>query len=546
MAGGLRKIARSLLLTGGLLLSCASFGQSPISPDSPQCLSSPQPLSGIQPLDPSALPSGQRGGPTAPISLPAALRLASTSNLNIAQAREAAVQAQARLDRAQVSFLPNFNIGSAYNDHEGNIQKTEGNIITANRDSLFVGGGPQLTLPTAEALFAPLAARQGVTAAEAGVRRVNNDTLLAVANTYFDVLRFRRRVARANETLEHLTDERPSPLRGGSKGLLPLVRNFVERGAKEALPADLERVRVEILRRQEELAGALEDLRVATAELARLIRLDPTIPLDPVEDFRYPLAIPGEDWTSRTLEELVTVALSNRPELAENRALFEAALARVRVARYRPFLPNVALTYNWGDFGGGPDLNPPIILPPTRPGGPVRVVAQPGFGPSGRILHFAPRTDFDASLVWRLDNMGLGNRAEVRENESISRRANLRLVQEQDRVVTQVVQADEQVRGWRERLAITRSALFDDAGRPAGAVFRSMRLNFERIQGGEGRPLEVLDSIRGLSDTLEAYGQAASDYDRSRFRLLIVLGLPPEGFADPHAMPTPPACLPNP
>ena len=57
-------------------------------------------------------------------------------------------------------------------------------------------------------------------------------------------------------------------------------------------------------------------------------------------------------------------------------------------------------------------------------------------------------------------------------------------------------------------------ALFDKSGKPAGPVFESVRLNFERIRGGEGRPLEVLDSIRGLNDMLEAYANGLSDYDR--------------------------------
>jgi hypothetical protein len=219
--------------------------------------------------------------------------------------------------------------------------------------------------------------------------------------------------------------------------------------------------------------------------------------------------------------------------------LVEAALERVRAAKYRPFLPNVAITYAWGDYGGGPNLNPSLILPPATKGGPPRVVTQPGFGPSGQIHHFAPRTDLDIAVFWKLQNMGFGNRAERREQEALHRQATLRQLAVQDRVVTNVVQVQEQVLGWRERLNITRTALFDGDGAPTGPVFRSLRLNFERIQGGEGRPLEALDSIRGLSDTLEAYGQSVTDYERSRFRLLIALGLPVAGIIDPSKLPQP-------
>src|SRR5262249_34945790 len=95
-------------------------------------------------------------------------------------------------------------------------------------------------------------------------------------------------------------------------------------------------------------------------------------------------------------------------------------------------------------------------------------------------------------------------------------------------------QSLESVQDWRERLTVTRVALFDERGAPAGPVFRALRLNFDRVRGGEGRPLEVQDAIRGLGDTLDAYAQAVTDYERSRFRLLIALGLPPQQVIPPE------------
>ena len=82
----------------------------------------------------------------------------------------------------------------------------------------------------------------------------------------------------------------------------------------------------------------------------------------------------------------------------------------MKAAKFRPLLPTVTLTYNWGDFGGGPDLNPTIIVA-------GKVVQPPGFGPSGRILHMNTRTDLDVALTWKLQNMGFGNRAEIREQK---------------------------------------------------------------------------------------------------------------------------------
>lgn len=455
-----------------------------------------------------------------PITLDAALRLAQTSNLDIARAREALVLARVGESRARLQIIPSLNLGGTYVDHEGNIQKTEGNIIKANRDSLFVGGGPSVAFGLADAIFAPLVARRVSLATQAGLARVNNDTLLAAGESYFAILRARRRLARVGETLDYLTSERQTPARANSKGLLPLVSDFVQVGAKEAFRSELERVRVEVLRREEEQAGALQELRIASAELARLIRLDPLTLLWPVEEFRFPLPLPGAEWLEQPVEELVRVAFANRPDLAENQALVDAAVARVQAAKARPWLPSAVANFAWGDFGGSPDPNTAVV------GG--KLVTLPGFEPSGRIRHFNTRSDFDVSLVWRFQNMGLGNMAEVREQQSVQRQTEMRRQQTQDLVAAQVVQALEAATAWRERVAITRRSMFDEKGAPTGPVFRSLQLSFDRIKAGEGRPLEVLDSIRGLNDLLDAYGQAVTDYERARFRLLIVLGLPPE------------------
>jgi outer membrane protein TolC len=452
-----------------------------------------------------------------PINLPAALRLAETANLDIAQAREVVTAAAWAFKRAAFSFLPNLNIGSTFTQHEGNIAKTEGNIIKANKDALFVGGGPSMAYSLTDAIFTPLVARQALSERQAGLQRVHNDVLLAVANAYFSVLQQRRRLARVEETLDYLTSKQPSPLRANSKGLLPVVESFFKAEVAEAPKAEVERARVEIRRRWEERAGIIQDYLVASAELARLLRLVPDVLLWPAEDFRQPLQLPTDSWLDQPVEELVRVALNNRPELAENQALVQAAVARVKAARLRPILPNGLLTYNWGGFGGGPEL-----------------ISGTSFGPSYRIRHFGTRSDFDAALIWRFQAFGLGDIAAVNEQRALERQAVLRQVQVQELVVTQVIQAYEAVKGWRQRLAITRAALFDAAGAPKGPVFESLRLNFDRIMRAEkGRPLEVLDSIRGLNDTLESFGQALTEYDRARFRLLVTMGLPPAPVAGP-------------
>jgi outer membrane protein TolC len=457
------------------------------------------------------------------------LQLTLAANLDIQQAREVVAQAQANLLRAQVQLLPNFGIGSTYVNHQGQIQNTAGPVIDVNRLSLFVGGGPTLVFQTTDALFGPFVANQLTNATRAGVQRVTNDSLQAVVDAYSAVLLSRRQLARIDVTLEMLTSNQESPLRGDALGMLPAVRAYYKAGSKVVTEADVARVEVEILRRREERVAIIQDYQLASAELARLLRLDPALILLPLEDPRYPMPLPGQQWYSRPTDELVGFALSNRPEVAENQALVQATLDRLRQAKWRPWLPNVALGYGWGDFGGGPDANPPI-----------NGKAQPGMGPASTILHFAPRADFDVSIFWRFQNLGLGNCAEIREQEALNRQAMLRRLQFTDRIVAQVVASQEAAQDWAARVDVTRSSLFDSSGRPTGPVFRSLRLNFLAQLAAEIRPLEVLDSIRSLNDLLAAYSQAITAYERAQFRLLVSLGLPPQALIE-ATNPNPPA-----
>ncbi len=470
-----------------------------------------------------------------PIDFGTALRLAQTNNLEIEQARQFVLLMEAGLLRAKVITLPNAVFGSTYIDHTGHIQQAIGNILNINRQSLWVGGGPGVAFQFNEAIFQPLAARQQVAAAEAGVAKVTLATLLDVADAYFNILLARRKLALVDETLDFLVADNPSPKRGDAKGLYPLVRDFVKAGRAEALRADEARVLVEVFRRQEDRRKALQDFEVASAALARVLYLDPRTFLWPVEDFRFPLPLPGQQWMEQDLDRLVETAVGNRPDLAENQALIRALLNRWRLAKARPFSPSFVVNFNSGWFGGGPNF---IEKVPNGTG--LGESSKTPLTHSGYIDSFGPRTDFDAGLVWRLQNLGFGNIAEIREARTLYNQSEIRQLQILETAMMQVVQAKEQIEGSRARLDIARSALFDDKGEAGGPVFVSLRLNFSRIRNVEGaRPLEVMDSVRQLYDLLDKYALAATDFERSRFRLLIALGLPPDslfGPADPSQL----------
>ena len=487
------------------------------SPQGPEIL----PMSAVQGLDAAV-----------PVTLPEVLKLASVANLDIAQANLVVDRARASVLFAKSLYLPSLNAGSTYTTHTGTIQRTEGTVIEANRDSLFAGLGTGFTLNISTAIYAVPEARQLLEATLSGRVRVTNDTLLRVADSYFNVLRARRQLARLDETLDFLTSEQESELRAKSKGLLPLIKAFVKSGT--ALPSDQARVEADVVRRMSERSRAAQDVRTASAELARLLHLNAAIFLLPDEDYRWPIDIPGQPWFEQPLDDLVAQALQSRPELAENAALLQAALTRYRQAKCRPLLPNVVANYSFGGFGGGPR-----VVGRTRTGTNI-------LGQSGTIADFDSRNDLDVGLQWRLQGLGFGNKAEIWDNRVRVEQQQVQQQFLQDAVVRDVVQAQEQMRRAEERVAITRAGLFDDTNRPTGAIYRALQLNFARIRGGQGLPLEVLDSTRRLSDVLSEYANALSDFDAARYRLLVALGLPPAALVDPRMMPMPAGCQPPP
>jgi outer membrane protein TolC len=58
------------------------------------------------------------------------------------------------------------------------------------------------------------------------------------------------------------------------------------------------------------------------------------------------------------------------------------------------------------------------------------------------------------------------------------------------------------------------------------AATDSYQRNLQRIQGGQGLPIEVLQSIQALDQNRREYLRTVGDYDESQFRLYRALGCP--------------------
>ena len=117
-----------------------------------------------------------------------------------------------------------------------------------------------------------------------------------------------------------------------------------------------------------------------------MLRLDPRAVVEPLEHDHLQITLIDP---ARTLDDLMPVALTNRPEIASRRALVEAAEVRIRREKVRPLLPTVILT----GF--------------QSPGGMLIQGGIFGLGPNSSLNQWVGRDDVSIQLMWQLQNLGI-------------------------------------------------------------------------------------------------------------------------------------------
>jgi outer membrane protein TolC len=449
-----------------------------------------------------------------PINLPTALRLAGVRPIDIALASERIRVEAAALQWAEVLWLPTVYLGVDYFRHDGQIQDIGGNVFGTSKSNFQLGAGPFAVFAITDAIFAPLAQRQVVQAREAGLQAARNDSLLAVAEAYFNVQQARGELAGALDAARRTEEvvRRTEKLTAGGEGILAEV--------------DVVRARTEYARRDQALDTARERWRVASAELMRVLRLAPAALVDPLEAPHLRVTLVAPD---KAVDDLIPVALRNRPELAAQQALVEATLVRLRQERLRPLIPSVLLR--------GASTN----VTGTLAGGYF------GGGRNDDLSNFGARGDFDIQILWELQNLGFGNQALVDQRRAENRLSVLELFNLQDRVAAEVAQAYAQAQSAASRLGKSASGLKD--------AVESVNKNFEGLgqtrtvgspAGGRVyilviRPQEVVAAVQALALAYNDYYGAVADYNRAQFRLYRALGQPAQLLARQGDCPGAPA-----
>ncbi|MGP0066697.1 MAG: TolC family protein [Isosphaeraceae bacterium] len=431
-------------------------------------------------------PSGEN-----PLDLATALRLADVVNPTIGRARTVILEALASQLAARTLLLPSLNGGGNYHGHNGDLQRPTGRIELLSEQSLYLGAGAgavgsgtvaipgvNILTPLTDAWFEPLAARQRVDATRFIARATENDILMDVSVQYLELIR--------HSTM--LEADRLSEFQAFQ--IVQAIREYAITG--QGRKADFDRAKAEWRYRRADVQKAEEGVGVATARLARRLNLDPSIRLRPAGGPLVPLDLVALDTSP---EQLIQVALRLRPELGARGAEIGEAEARVKQEIGRPLLPTLWLGFSGGGFGGGSNLNPPLV---------------------GR---FAGRTDFDVRLYWTLLNFGAGNAALIHQRQAQVGQAVAERARTINRVRSEVIAAQADARSARNQIEIARREL---ASSHAG-----FHEDLPRIRNNLGRAIEVINSLNLLAGSRVNVIDALVRYDQAQFRLWVALGSPP-------------------
>jgi outer membrane protein TolC len=454
------------------------------------------PMPGKLPESPGqGLPQPEKGDRPLPINLATALRLADARPLVIEAARAAVETEFGLYEQARVLWLPTVNLGFDFQRHDGGLQNfVTGELIRRPLNQFLAGGGAQAVFALTDAIYAPLAERQLLTARNIDIQTAKNEALLSVATAYFDVQQARGILAGSLDTVARARE---------------LSRRVAALGAGLAPPIEVERVQATLEDLVQQVAIARQNWRFSSATLNRVLRLDPSavaVPLEPPH-LQVTLIPPKEP-----VDALIPVGLTSRPELASQQAVVQATLIRLRQEQMRPLIPSLALQSN---SVPGDALGAGVV----------------GAGPHG-LTSWGGRSDWDVQVFWQFKNLGFGNRGLVTQRRGEQRQALVQLFQIQDQVAAEVTQAHAQVVAGAIRVqraeAGLKAALASYDGNLKGLS--------QTVRAGEllqlvNRPQEVVAALQQLQQAYINYYTSTNDYNRAEFQLYRAMGYPSQGVA---------------
>jgi len=477
-------------------------------------------------------PPPEPGDLVFPINLATALRLADARPLIVSAAGASVWVAEAKLQKAAVLWIPSLNLGGDYIRHDGygpdlnrgvNVPQGEnafgqnapgslGKPLNQNINFFYSGAGftylplgqsyfyqptpgePLLPEPQfqyfADMIFEPLRQRQMLNSARWDIQTAKNDALFMTAKAYFAVHKFRGQYAVTIDAVQR-----------GRK----LVAVMAEL-SRDLVPAvEIDRARNLLADLEQQAVTARQMWRIASADLTRILRLDPRAVVEPLEHDHLQVTLIDPQ---RSLDDLMPIALTNRPELASHQALVQAMLVKIRQEKLRPFLGSML----WNGFQTPYEL--------------IEVGGY-GVGNGGKLNIWSGREDVSAQFLTMADGLGLRNLAWVKQARGMSSQAIVELFQLQDAIAADVTRAQADLQSAAARIVQAerevRSALINYNGNVEGL---KQTKRFGNVLQLVTKPWESVFALQLLMRAYDNYITTVAEYNTAQFALFHALGYP--------------------
>jgi outer membrane protein TolC len=422
---------------------------------------------GSTPIAPSTATAAASPDAAQPIDLTTVLRLAGLNDLDLALVRAAERAARAANDAATLHFFPWLTAGLGYSRQSGAAQAVGGQMLSVDQQLYDRGVAANLQVDVGTAIFAKLAARQRARAAGFDVEASRNDTALAAADAYFDLVDAVAQTDIAREAVRISQGYEDQLERAYQAGLT---------NRSEAL-----RVGVQTQRNRVTLRAAEADVRARSAALATLLRLDPAVSLDPRDRIVSPATLVPLDVPVATL---VQDALAHRPELESSRAALAATDRDRLAAKYGPLIPSISGRAAIDQLRGGAN---------------------------GMLTDYQTAHGDSVGLAWRFGPGGLFDFSRTEAADSALESARLNAERVHDAVAEEVVQAYEAARAALDQMGLARRAV--------DLAEQSLRLSEQRREFGVYAVLEVIQAQQDLTQSRGAYAEALTRYAKAQYAL---------------------------
>ncbi len=452
------------------------------------------------------------------IDLPTVVKVAAAENFDIKHARQAVEARRGDLESAVGRAFPAIVPTAIFEHVEGTVRATEGDLVSVGFNTFQPSIAIQWVVNPGRVIYDIVAAKKRLIAMEHQERAVILDTLHRSAVQYYTLVLAQARVSAANQGVIEAQE------------LLRINRLRIRTGT--GVPADELRAEARLAQRRQDLVSGFNDFYEASIALAVTLHLEPSVTLVPSIETLPPTHLVRTDLS---IDALLEIAVTFRPDLESVRVIVEAVAAEQGATWWKALGPRLNLSYQYGGITGHANNVVPAegvpgnlnLNPASADGsfnasplanGLIKESILRGSRGLGRrddqTYSFSDQQRATAGVGWRLSLSAFG---ELKSAKAFEQQAIIEAERRLDRVKAQVVSAVQASKTHNELTALARQQVASGA--------EALRLTEVNLEAGTMTTLDVLQAQDAVTQARLRYAEAVVHYNQSQVDLLAAIGL---------------------